>query len=69
MSNREICVRLEACVLSAFAEFDSYMAQFGLSLRLTTPMEEEAQQHAINSELVAANFPMITTPNPSIKIA
>eukprot|EP00972_Heterocapsa_arctica_P017841 2635928-Heterocapsa_arctica.AAC.1 len=29
---RETCVRLEACVQSEFAEFDSYMAQFGLSL-------------------------------------
>eukprot|EP00972_Heterocapsa_arctica_P069244 10231252-Heterocapsa_arctica.AAC.1 len=40
------------------------MAQFGLSLRLTTPIEEEAQQPAINSELTGADFPQMTITNP-----
>eukprot|EP00972_Heterocapsa_arctica_P095244 14046337-Heterocapsa_arctica.AAC.1 len=62
---REICGRLETCVQAAFAEFDSYSAQLGFSLRVTSPEEEEAQIPAINSGLILADLPKYPNSNPA----
>eukprot|EP00972_Heterocapsa_arctica_P016950 2502711-Heterocapsa_arctica.AAC.1 len=49
-------LRLQPVVQSAFAELDSYNAQFGLSLRVTTQDVALARQPAINSKLHPEDF-------------
>eukprot|EP00972_Heterocapsa_arctica_P019794 2919978-Heterocapsa_arctica.AAC.1 len=59
-----ICARLMTCTQAAFAEFDSYIAQLGFSLRTSTPEEEAAQLPAINSGLILADLPKYPNSNP-----
>eukprot|EP00972_Heterocapsa_arctica_P007225 1053755-Heterocapsa_arctica.AAC.1 len=56
----EICARLKTCTQAAFAEFDSYTAQWGFSGRASMAEEEKAQcpnLPAIISETIEADLP------------